>query len=373
MTILANRLATELGKVCSTLWLYAAAAAPQVIGLVSQMLIIKVFFATTAAITLPAYQFALTVSSILYLGLAYQSTLIKIKVVPVLIFQVLLFGAGLLGKSKIIDPYFVNITLYLSYFIGISIVQYYILIKLNEKIYIYALSIISFISPQILWMGLSPTIILSIIVFAIFVKLNQSSSGEEYYGKEAVLRAIRSISYNIILQLHLLSLSLFDPLLVAVVGSGFYVNFVLLQKITNGLGVLAFSRIQMKIVLKQYRIREFSKFLAMFILIIVASTIAAIWGGQFALPIQCVLLSLSINLASLIIRDHLQWGRRSHFLPAAVIGAVVIYGSVVFSCFYFGWILSDILTFMIVMITAPTLLVMINSYAVMRVGAPASD
>lgn len=352
---------------------YAIAAAPQVLGLVTQILIIKVFFVSAATQALSAYQFALTVSSIFYLGLAYQQTFIRIRLGPVVFSQLALFLIAGLSGSGFIDRYFLTLSLFLSYFLTISLIQYAVLRVLNGNLYIAVSAIISVASPQLLWIGEIPTAALAIMLFFAFLIWSYRRDDNETSTDDLKVSSLRPIFYSILLQSPLLTLALFDPLLAVVVGPAFYVNFVLLQKITNGIALLAFSRTQLKIVLKQYRISNFYQFAGIFVFIALMSAAGDVLWGPYALPVRCILLSLNINVASMVIRDHLQWGERSHYLLAISVGAVLAYGTIIYSYYYFGWMLNDVVTLMIVLITVPTLCVMIKSQLGLRASAVTTD
>lgn len=365
-----GRLAEKLEALVKIGQPYVFAAAPQVLGLIVQVLIIKVFFASSAAQTLSAYQFALTVSSIFYLGLAYQRAFIRISGFAVLIAQSLLFLAAALASYWFADTYVVTLCLYLSYFLTISLMQYAVLGSLNRNTYIAATTAISVLSPQLLWIGNLATLGLALVLLFLLAKCQgrRKTSGEP--NSELNSEPLGGISYSILLQSPLLMLSLFDPLLAAIVGSNFYVNFVLFQKFTNGIALLAFANIQMKIVLKQYRISAFRAPAISLVVIAALSAATGLFSSHYALAVQCALLSLSINIASLVVRDHLQWGEKSYFLLAMSVGAVLTYGSIIYGAFYAGLKLTDVVTLMILIITIPALCVLVNSRRHLLIDPP---
>jgi hypothetical protein len=362
-----SRALRVMGSVVVTARHYAAAAAPQVLGLACQVLIIKVFFAAAAAQTLSAYQFALTVSSILYMGLAYQKTLRVIGIGPVLVAQSLLLMTGIVAYRYGSD-YMATLALFLSYFLSISLVQYAVLRFLDGNLYLIVSALISVVSPQLLWIGEPYVLILAGLALLTFVVVSGRKIAEQE-GLDADVPSAWAVVYNILLHAPLLSLALFDPFLAGVVGSSFYVNFVLFQKITNGIGILAFSRLQMRIVLKQYRIRRIDHFAVIFVMIALASASAGVFAGQYALLVQCILLSLNINVASIVVRDHLQWGQPSLGLVVISVGAVLAYGVSIYTCFRLGWHVDDVITLMIIVITLPAAVILAKSHARGRVGA----
>lgn len=279
------------------------AAAPQVAGLLAQIIIIKIMTEPEVAIRLPTYNFAISATSIVFLGLAYRQT----RFLPTLQHILTLQGAALAWSMYFSFSQdgrgYVVAGLCVSVLASVSIILLQMLAGLTRPRYLIGATILSATVPNILWLDLWVVMAIAVGLLGVTMKMAKdiASSNEQTSYK------FGQSFYSIALQIPLLSLTLFDPMIAKIMGLQAYVDYAILLKIANGIFLLLFSHLQLNILQNDnnnvnLRLVSFSSFI-----LLIAISINSMFDGIISVFIQCCILSLIINLVSIIVRIHLRF------------------------------------------------------------------
>jgi hypothetical protein len=299
MNFALTRLLQVRPRILQLVW----AAAPQVAGLLAQIIIIKLMSVPEVAIRLPTYNFAISATSIVFLGLAYRQN----RFVPTLQHILTLQGAALAWSmyfSFFEDGRgYVMAGLCVSVLASVSIILLQMLARFTRPRYLIGATILSATVPNILWLDLWVVTAIAIALLGVTMKMAKDIAT----SNERTSYEFRQSFYSIALQIPLLSLTLFDPMIAKIMGLSAYVDYAILLKIANGIFLLLFSHLQLNILQNDtnsvnLRLVSFSSFILLIIMLI-----NSMFHGLISVFIQCCILSLIINLVSIIVRIHIRF------------------------------------------------------------------
>lgn len=279
------------------------AAMPQIVGLVAQIIIIKLIAIPEVAFRLPIYNSAISVTSIVFLGLAYRQNRFipgtkHIVVIQGTVLSYLLFFYISEGERE----YFIS-GLFISVLASVSIILLQIIPRCTRSKYLIGATILSAIAPNILWLDLPKVLGIASALICVTLVMSTNVANK---NTEKSLKLKQSI-YSIVLQMPMLSLTLFDPMISQIMGIQAYVDYAISLKITNGIFLLLFSHIQLE-VLQNDRFDINLKTASYFVIFMtIAICINSLFIGTLSVFIQCIILSIIINILSVIVRYHLRF------------------------------------------------------------------
>lgn len=322
------------------------AGLPQFLGLLTFISVIKMDPYGDSHILLPVLQAGMAISSIFFLGVAYTRFEYNINFSRYIIF--------LTVECVFYSAYSRDVT-YESvlYFLTISsfgILQYRILILHNTDSLLVFNIFTSLFLPLTLLLNRPLLIIFSIVVFfTVYLILKNSDKNE--IDVAAKISAIKSI----LIQSPFLIFPIFDELILQRVGVDNYKEYAITSKVMLGAGVFLFSHMQMSVL--ENKILPIKKIISIK-LIMVAMVMflgVSIIPINFVMQIQMMLLTLVLNIASLIVRSVL----KSDGATSMDMIFVAILMSVYFYILYFGvklyyinndYILSLFLVFILIIL-----------------------
>ena len=160
-------------------------------------------------------------------------------------------------------------------------------------------------APNILWLDLLGVLaIISTLLCASIVLTINNNNKNEYFQNEV----IQSL-YSVILQIPMLSLTLFDPLISKIMGIENYVDYNIILKITNGVFLFLFSKMQLDVIKNDKFNIDLKFFSSLSFLLLISIFICSFFYGQISVFIQCCILSLLINIVSIVVRVHLRFDK----------------------------------------------------------------
>nr|WP_314898204.1 hypothetical protein [uncultured Flavobacterium sp.] len=292
---------------------------PQVIGVVVFFIILKghIGFEDIISERLPIYQMALSISSVIFLGISYSqsSSIVSFKTFIKIVSFTFFISLGTV---------FFNNSLSVPLIITILCSQVFInnkLLKVCKRFYyVIYLVIISFLSPQLLWINdffLVGILIMQIIIYNNLSKEEISTDGRTLFNRDILI--------SLCMQAPLLITSLFDPLLIDVIGNDIYQRYVMVLKITNGIALFAFAKIQLDVLYGEFNEVVLKKWIiysnVFFILILGLSFI----HNQIALGMQILFYSILININSLVIRANLKNRKNNLAIIIKPLVSIIIY------------------------------------------------
>jgi hypothetical protein len=292
------------------LWLAFSAAAPQIFGVLTQLILLKVLSLPDVGERLPVFNFSLSAMSIIFLGLAYRQTRFVPSFRQILTLQ---GGFGAWGFACLFGQLSSSTAFYaiaLSVFASTSVIQLQMINALSRGQLLLGTTLLSIVVPHILWLDWASMITLAatlVVISAIFSKYDSDTLASAELTPGASL-------YSIILQLPALSLTLFDPIVAKLLGQSAYVDYSLALKISNGIVLFLFAGAQLKVLIEEknsFDQRSMSVWAGVFYLCIFLLSPVE---GQIILFFQCVAVSVIINLTSLIIRIHLRFGDMNTYI-----------------------------------------------------------
>ncbi|MCC5610833.1 hypothetical protein LC612_29830 [Nostoc sp. CHAB 5834] len=318
-----TRLLQLWSRILQLLW----AAAPQVAGLVAQIIIIKWMTVPEVALRLPTYNFAISATSIVFMGLAYRQN----RFVPSYQHILTLQGAAL-AWSMYFSFYedgrgYVIAGLCVSVLASVSIILLQMLARFTRPQYLIGATILSAAVPNILWLDLWVVVAIAVGLLGVTMKMAKDIAT----SNEQTSYDFGQSLYSIALQIPLLSLTLFDPMIAKIMGLQAYVDYAILLKIANGVFLLLFSHLQLNILQNDnnnINLRLIS-FLS-FVLLILISIISML-HGTVSVFVQCCILSLIINLVSIIVRIHLRFENAKAVFALFTLSVVLLYSGTTYS------------------------------------------
>jgi hypothetical protein len=277
-------------------------ALPQVCGIITQIIVIKFYGGHDVSVRLPIYNFSMSAVSIIFLGIAYTRSRVKPGFGSTVLINMIcwlslctirhLFSFGS-------EFFVVTSILVLS---CVALIQIHLIRGHSRLTYVTVSCIIGVAAPQILWINEVGIYFISLLLSLINMTL---AYGNTRAVAKGVKNTVAQSLYSVFLQASLLSVTLFDPIIVKIIGSGAYIDYAVLLKIFNGIFVFAFSKVQMDIMtMKAYEIdrRRYQIYLTCLVTLIM---IFAISSSYIAMAVQCALLALVINIISIFVRIHL--------------------------------------------------------------------
>jgi hypothetical protein len=285
--------------------LFFKSGLPQLLGILSFIWIINLVGNEALSLSLPAYQAGLSFSSIFFLGVAYlnkrANILLRdyffILVVGAFLFYVISYGFGFPNETE-----FSSLLIFLTLSL-LGYIQFFVLGNFGAMGLLNANIIISILAPVILAMNLLSLWMLIVFIFIslIFYSNKFSSSLIEKTKFEPVF--FRSI----FVQLPFLAFPFFDFLLISFAGVDYYVEFSLFFKIANGAIVFLFSYFQLSVLNGDFKYIRYLSWHFYFI-IFFAFLLSFMFLDWLIIPVQCILISIAINVSSLNIRSSLKMG-----------------------------------------------------------------
>lgn len=276
---------------------------PQISGLVAQIIIIKLIAIPEVAFRLPAYNFAISATSIVFLGLAYRQT----RFVPALKHILGLQGAVLAyslffyitegGRGYLIAG------LCVSVLASVSIILLQMISRFTRSRYLIGATILSATAPNILWLDLPQVLAITCALLCVTMVMSNNTSNKSELKSYKFTQSM----YSIILQIPMLSLTLFDPMISRIMGLQEYVDYAISLKIANGIFLLLFSHLQLNVLQNDRPNVNLKITSGLSFLLLVLISINSLFYGFTSVFIQCCILSIIINLVSIIVRIHLRF------------------------------------------------------------------
>jgi hypothetical protein len=282
------------------------AALPQVCSILVQLIIIKYYGGSVVNERLPLYTSAMSIVSIFFLGITYTKSRISPSLTAVMITQCVAWGVIIASLYANPRSFIFIFSVCIVTLFNVALSQFH-LIRRGSKINYILLSILtSIIAPQILWCN----IFIIYIILALLSLLNICLASLNPVKFELAARSTLTQSlYSVFLQAPLLSIGLFDPAIVKIVGTTAYVDYAVFFRICSGAGVFLFSKIQLDIVTaEKYHFNQ-SLLRNIIAMICVLCFLLCFVNNIISLILQCMLLSLLINIISIFVRTHLLFGQ----------------------------------------------------------------
>jgi hypothetical protein len=306
------------------------AGLPQIIGISTFLLITTLAITAQSVDILAAYQAGSAVAALTFLGLAYSEKNTRINL-PFLINYLTLLAICSIVYSMVLNSSSIIKINVVSVFFTVSlmgITQYIIYSFFGVKIYFYALLISSILVPCILIIDTVFLIVITIaIVITIFFtvkKFNISINSNLILWKPAIK--------SLLVQTPFLIYPIFDFILVELISENFYIDYVQLSKVTIGFGAFIFSRLQLLTLSGNffYFKLKSDRFMALLFCGILIFTIYL--DNYLGLIIQCIILSIVINLSSLTSRALLKSSKIKYFwtylpLTSFLLYPIFLYGA----------------------------------------------
>jgi len=274
---------------------------PPLLGIIIFTYILKFSGFEQVQLRLPLFQGLTSYFSLIFLGFTYiknRHKIIGIKIIPLLI---LIFVFPIL--YYIYNGLDTILTLVLAIILFLnSITSYILLTKNNRKNYLYYLILLAILLPLCLVLNvlilLFIVIIIVIILFSVIIP--QWKNFESFEYSENGLNIVKSL----LLQSPLIILPFFDFKIAELIGPVNYSNYVLMFKYINGFIVLLFSFKQLNLIFDGSLAKQ-DRIVYQLITTLLILVICSFFEGYFLFAISVGLLSLGLNLSSLLIRKEL--------------------------------------------------------------------
>jgi hypothetical protein len=318
----------------SRLWLrilpLVGASIPQITGLVAQIIIIKLISVPEVAFRLPTYNFAISVTSIIFLGLAYRQT----RFVPSLQHILGLQGAVLTFSLF----FFLNegwqgyliAGLCVSVLASVSIILLQMLSGFTRSRYLIGATILSAAAPNILWLDMLGVFAITCTLLSASIALTMNTFNKNEDFKNEFTQSL----YSVLLQIPMLSLTLFDPLISKIMGLENYLDYSIILKITNGVFLLLFSKMQLDVIKNDKFDIDLKFFSYLSFLLLIFIIINSFFYGIISVFIQCCILSFLINIVSIVVRVHLRFDKIRPKFAIFSVSTTFIYSVLTFGMFF---------------------------------------
>lgn len=301
---------------------FAIPSIPQVLGFFTFFIILKGYIGYDNLITerLPIYQMAVGFSAVILLGISYSKLLFTISFLSLikLIGVIFIICFGFFYNDNSLTFSLIIANLCIQVFLNIKILNTY-----NKNIYVFYLTIYSFLLPQLLWVNI-PSLILILLFqlgFYNLLSIKKKNDGD-FQGLLS-----KDVFLSIFMQAPLMITSFFDPLLIEAIGKDTYKQYILILKITNGIALFCFAKIQLEILygeIEQKNLKKWKFYIWLVLSLILCISFLKIKYGFF---FQILFYSVLVNIISLVVRYNLKNNNNNLLLLIKPFISILIYYS----------------------------------------------
>jgi hypothetical protein len=278
-------------------------ALPQLIGLPVFLIAIRVADSSLISLRLPAYQAGSSIASLILLGFSYSSS----KQIPTssvywtitvpsafsyaIIYQLSHAKISDLAISIILFITIINISFLQSTQLALHGVRPFQILNVFISAFLPLLLIIPvYLLPLVLLL----TAVYNLVTFSANISLHPN--------KPAISRPFKSL----IAQVPFLTYSIFDPLLITIIGSYSYEQYVSITKMSFGITNLIFAYSQYKILASSFDLLLSFRFSTVVFASLVGILLTFFLPETPSLLLLSFLLPIAINLSSIVLRASLK-------------------------------------------------------------------